>query len=173
VEITDTGVDIAGLVSTIKNSIKKANVSGTDAASDLRVVSIDLVLNTVATEKAGGGVELRVPFVGMKLKFGANVTRKDTHTIEMTLIPPDLDDRPQLRSFDIEESLVTAIETIRAVVGQAAQGDVPFVLKHGSVEIEFVVTSTGTISLGVEGELSKEVTHTLRLHLGQPTHSQS
>ena len=87
-EITDTGVDIPGLVSTIKNSIRKANVSGADATSDMRVVSIDLVLNTVATEKAGGGVELRVPFVGMKLKFGANITRKDTHTIEMTLIPP-------------------------------------------------------------------------------------
>ena len=164
-DITDSGVGIAGLVSTIKNSIKKANVSGVEGKSDLRVMSIDLSLRTVATEKAGGGVELRVPFVGMKLKFGANITRQDTHTIDMTLSPPDLLRHPAALTRS-EESLVMAIETIRAVVAQAAEGDEPFVLDSSSVEISFVVTREGTITLGVEGELSKAVTNTLRLQLG-------
>ena len=167
-EITDSGVDIAGLVSTIKSSIKKANVSGADNSGDLQVVSVDLSLRTIATTKAGGGVELRVPFVGMKLKFGAGITNQDTHTIDMTLVPPDQLAEPELRTFDVEEGLVTAIETIRAVVAQAAEGDLPFLLKHGGVEISFVVTRTGTISLGVEGELTNEITHTLRLGLGPP-----
>ena len=168
-EITDSGVDIAGLVSTIKSSIKRANVSGADKSSDLQVVSVDLSLRTIATRKAGGGVELRVPFVGMKLKFGADVTNQDTHTIDMTLVPPDQLAEPGLRTFDVEESLVTAIETIRATMAEAAKGDPPFLLKHGGVEISFVVTRSGTISLGVEGELSNEITHTLHLGLGPLT----
>jgi len=38
-------------------------------------------------------------------------------------------------------------------------------LAASTVDISFVVTETGTISLGVEGELASEVTHTLRLGL--------
>jgi hypothetical protein len=166
-----TGVDVTALVSAIKASIKKANVSSTNPGRDLQVTSIDLVLNTVATEKSGGGVELRVPFIGMKLKFGANVTHNDTHAINMTLIPEPVT-RGVLRGT-IEDNLVAAIQTIRAVVAEAAGGDDPFGLQQSAVEIAFAITSAGTLTLGVEGELSKTVSHTLRLHLGPAAPGQS
>jgi hypothetical protein len=39
------------------------------------------------------------------------------------------------------------------------------VLSAGKVDISFAITQAGTISLGVDGELANELTHTLRLGL--------
>ena len=58
-----------------------------------------------------------------------------------------------------------AIETIRAAVASAAGGDDPFILEDSSVTISFAVTSEGTISIGVDGSLSDELTHTLVVSL--------
>ena len=66
---------------------------------------------------------------------------------------------------NVEQTLVNAIDTIRAVVVSAAQGRDPWILSTSNVNISFVVTKDGQISLGVEGELSSEVTQTLRLSL--------
>ena len=65
----------------------------------------------------------------------------------------------------IEEALVSAITSIRTVASQAAGGDDPWILSESTVDIAFAITRSGTISLGVDGELSDEVTHTLRLRL--------
>jgi hypothetical protein len=163
-----SGFAVEDIVGTIKGAIKRANVSTDGTGSDLRVTSFGLTLKVVATTKGGGGLEFRVPFIGMKLKFGASVTAEDTHSIDMTLVPPDLleEEQSKLRGVSVEDNLVSAIETIRSVVVAAAQGDDPFSLKNGTVEISFVITKEGNISLGVEGELKGEVTHTLRLGLG-------
>jgi hypothetical protein len=61
--------------------------------------------------------------------------------------------------------LVDAINTIRAAVASAEIGDDPFTLTESSVDISFAVTAEGTISLGVEGGLANELTHTLTLGL--------
>jgi hypothetical protein len=60
---------------------------------------------------------------------------------------------------------VEAIETIRAVVATAAAGDDPFVLNDSTITISFAVTAEGSISIGVNGSLSDELTHTLTLGL--------
>ena len=52
-----------------------------------------------------------------------------------------------------------------AAMASAAEGDDPWVLASGVVELEFAVQRNGRISLGAEGELANEVTHTLRLTL--------
>ena len=49
---------------------------------------------------------------------------------------------------------------------QAARGDDPWLLSAGTIDITFAITQTGTISLGADGELASELTHTLRLELG-------
>ena len=64
-----------------------------------------------------------------------------------------------------EELLVQAISTIRRVMTTAAEGDDPWVLSTGKVDIAFAITKTGSISLGVDGELADELTHTLRIGL--------
>ena len=60
---------------------------------------------------------------------------------------------------------MNAIATVRAVAAEAAAGDDPWVLSASTIDIRFAITETGTISLGVDGELANEVTQTLRLGL--------
>jgi hypothetical protein len=99
----------------------------------------------------------------MKFSVGAKVTRQDTHRIDITLIPPEAGGR-EVRD-DIEAALVDAIAAIRSVMASAAGGDEPWVLSTSEVEISFVVTKEGSISLGAEGEFANEVTNKLRLVL--------
>jgi len=60
---------------------------------------------------------------------------------------------------------VGAIETIRTAVASAASGDDPFILNDSTITISFAITTEGTISIGIDGSLSDEVTHTLSLAL--------
>jgi hypothetical protein len=101
----------------------------------------------------------------MKLSVGAKVTKKDTHTIDITLVPPKDQDIRQVRGGEVEDVLVTAIATIRDVMARAAEGDDPWVLSTSTIDISFAITQTGTITLGVDGELANELTQTLRLGL--------
>jgi hypothetical protein len=163
--VTEDGVPIEELIDTIKQAIKTASVSSTDLDRDLRVCSVQLTLNAVAIRSLGGGVDFRIPFIGMLVKLGNKITKQDTHAIDISLIPPDLKGRPELRESDIESVFVDAITTIRTAVASAAAGDDPFILTQSSVNISFAVTAEGTISLGVDGSLSNELTHTLTLGL--------
>ena len=164
----DVGVPVNDLVTAVKNAIKTANVSVTDTDRDLAVTSVYLRLNTVLTVTAGGGLDFRVPFIGMKVKIGGSVTRQDTHTMEMTLIPEDSPAVIETRDVSVEDILVDAIETVRAVMAHADGGDDPFTLRDSAVELSFGVAENGTISLGIDGELKDEVTHMMRLTIGRP-----
>lgn len=166
-KVTDEGVPINSLVSVVKESIKQAGVSRTSQTRDLQVASVQLILDVVASKTVGGRLDFRVPFIGMKLSLGAKVTNKDTHTIDITLVPPE--ERPT-RGGDVSEVLVSAIVTIRDVMTQAAAGDDPWALSAGIIDISFAVTQTGTISLGADGELANELTNTLRLTLEPRAH---
>jgi hypothetical protein len=165
VKVTDEGVPVDTLIGVVKDSIKRARVSRTSQTSDLRVASVQLILHVVASKAAGGGLDFCVPFIGMKLRLGAKVTRKDTHTIDITLVPPEDQDTRQVRGGDVEEVLVNAIATIRDVLTKAAEGDDPWVLSTSAINISFAITQTGSISLGADGELANELTQTLRLGL--------
>jgi hypothetical protein len=164
-KVTDAGVAVDSLISVVKESIKQAGVSRTSPDQDLRVASVQLILEVVATRTTGSGVDFRVPFIGMKLRLGAKVTKKDTHTIDITLAPPGERATRQVRSGEVQDVLVNAIATIRDVVAKAAEGDDPWVLSGSTIDITFAINQTGTISLGIDGELAGELTHTLRLGL--------
>jgi NTP-dependent ternary system trypsin peptidase co-occuring protein len=163
--ITDEGVPVDNLVSVIKDSIRRAGVSRSSPDTDLRVASVQLILEVVASTTAGGGVDFCVPFIGMKLSLGGKVTKKDTHKIDITLVPPEERDTRQVRGGDVEQALINAIATIRHVMATTAEGDDPWLLSAGIVDISFAITQTGTICLGINGELTNELTHTLRLGL--------
>jgi len=163
-QVTEDGVPVQELIAAVKDAIKTANVSSTNADRDLRVGSVRLVLHTIATRSSGGGLSFTVPFIGMQFKLGGKITRHDTHEVEISLVPPPADgETEEVRG--IEEVLVEAVETIRAAVASAAGGDDPFILQDSSVTIEFGVTAEGYISIGVDGSLSDELTHTLVLGL--------
>jgi hypothetical protein len=161
----NNGVAVHDLVAAVKRAIMAANLSSGNSGRDLRVGAVRLTLNVVATRKSGGVIDFRIPIVGMQIKVGHKVSSKDTHTIRISLIPPDLKDQVELRGADIESALIEAIETTRIAVASGAGGDDPFELRDSSVEISFVITEEGTISLGMEGELTDEVAHTLELTL--------
>jgi Trypsin-co-occurring domain 2 len=164
VRVTDQGVAVDTLISVVKDSIRQAGVSRAAQAGDLQVASVRLILDVVASKTAGGGLDFRVPFIGMRLTVGAKVTKKDTHTIDIALVPPEDRDTRQVRG-EVEDALVNAIATIRNVMTKAAEGDDPWLLSAGTIDISFAITRTGTISVGVDGELASELTHTLRLEL--------
>jgi Trypsin-co-occurring domain 2 len=163
--VDDYSVPIDELVAAVKEAIRAANISATDTGRDLRVATIDLSLKAVATRKAGGGLDFRVPVLGWKVKVGADHTRQSTHTIDISLVPRPAGKQFEVRGGDVEETLVDAITTIRAAITAAGAGDDPFVLDKGTIELAFAVTDKGTISVGVEGELTDEVTNTLQLGL--------
>jgi hypothetical protein len=165
VKVTDEGVPVETLIGVVKDSVKRAGISRVSQNGDLQVASVRLILDVVATKTAGGGLDFRVPFIGMKLRVGGKITRKDTHTIDITLVPPGEHATRQLRGGDVEDVLVNAIATVRTVATEAAAGDDPWVLSASTIDIRFAITETGSISLGVDGELANEVTQTLRLGL--------
>jgi hypothetical protein len=165
VKVTDQGVPVDTLVRVVKDSVKRAGVSRTSDAKDLQVGSVRLILEVVASKTAGGGLEFFVPFIGMKLKVGAKVTKAETHTIDIALVPPQKSKVREVRGGDVETALVEAISTIRQAMVSAAGGDDPWVLSEGTVDISFAITKTGTISIGADGELASELTNTLRLVL--------
>src|SRR6516225_7680270 len=76
VKVTDQGVPVETLISVVKDSIKRAGISRTSQDRDLQVASVQLILDVVAAKTVGGGLDFRVPFIGMKLRVGGKVTNK-------------------------------------------------------------------------------------------------
>src|SRR5580704_18908400 len=105
-KVTDEGVAVDTLISVVKDSIKQAGVSQTSPTRDLQVASVRLILEVVASKTAGGGLDFRVPFIGMKLSVGTKVTKKDTHTIDIALVPPKETATRQVRGGEVEAVLV-------------------------------------------------------------------
>jgi hypothetical protein len=157
---------VGELIAAVKNAIKAASVSVTDAGRDLAVTSFSLKLNTVATATTGGGIDFRVPFIGMKVTLGASVERQNTQVIELTLVP-EAGPAIETRDLPVELILVDAIETIRGIMATAVGGDDPFVLQDSAVELSFGVAADGSICFGINGELKDETTHILRLTIGR------
>ncbi|HET6499790.1 MAG TPA: trypco2 family protein [Amycolatopsis sp.] len=168
-EVTDSGVPVGSLIDAVKAAVKEAGVSAADPARTVRVTAIRLVLATVATTTAGAKLEFRVPVIGMDVKFGSAVTRQRTHTLDITLVPPDLAPAHEVRGGAVDEVLLDAIETVTAAVERAAGGDDPFLLKESTVELAFAVTETGSISLGLDGETQDAITHQLKITLAAAT----
>jgi hypothetical protein len=165
VNITEDGVPVPDVIDAVKRAIKTANVSTTDQGRDLRVGSVSLILYAIAVRSSVGGLNFHIPFIGMEVQFGASLTTRDTHEIEINLTPPGEEDRAELRDDGLDNVLVEAIETIRAAVASAAGGYDPFVLNDSTITISFAVTAAGSISIGVNGSLSDELTHRLVLAL--------
>jgi hypothetical protein len=164
-KVTEDGVSVQDVIAAVKLAIKEANVSATDEGRDLRVGSVRLVLHALATRAVGGGLSFTVPFIGMPVRLGTKVTKSDTHEIEINLIPPGQEAGHEVREAPLDLALVDAIETVRAVVASTADGDDPFALNDAKITLSFALTADGDISIGVDGSMTDEVTHTLVLAL--------
>lgn len=164
-KVTEEGVPVQDVIAAVKLAIKEANVSAADENRDLRVNSVRLVLRALAVRTAGGRLSFTVPFIGMPVRLGTKVTKSDTHEIEVNLRSPDQSAGEEVREACLDQALVDAIETVRAVIASTSEGDDPFTLNDAQITLSFAVTAEGEISIGVDGSLSNEVTHTLALGL--------
>ena len=163
--VTDVGVPVQDVIAAVKLAIKEANVSATDEGRDMRVGSVTLILNALATRSAGGALSFTIPFIGMQVRLGAKVTKNDTHEIEVTLVPPVQQAGYEVREVPLDAVLVDAIETIRAIVASTEAGDDPFTLSDAKITLSFAVTADGHISIGLDASTTDEVTQTLILAL--------
>jgi hypothetical protein len=120
VNVTEDGVPVPDVIEAVKRAIKTASVSATDQGRDLRVGSVSLILHAIAVRSSGGGLNFRIPFIGMQVQFGGKLTTRDTHEIEINLTPPGEEDRAEVRDSGLDDVLVEAIETIRAAVARRA-----------------------------------------------------
>lgn len=165
VKVTEDGVPVQDVIAAVKLAIKEANISATDEDRDLRVDSVKLVLHALATRTVGGGLNFTLPFIGMPVRLGTKVTKSDTHEIEINLIPPGQEAGHEIREASLDAALVDAIDTVRSVVASTANGDDPFTLNDAKVTLSFAITAEGDISIGIDGSMTDEVTHTLVLAL--------
>jgi hypothetical protein len=165
VRVTTDGVPVQDVIAAVKLAIKEANVSATNEGRDLRVGSVRLVLHTLATRTAGGGLSFTVPFIGMPVRFGTKVTRSDTHEIEVSLVPPTQELGEEVREASLDIALEDSIATVRTLLASAALGDDPFILDDATITMSFAITAEGDISIGIDGSISGEVTHSLILAL--------
>ena len=164
-KVTQAGVPVQDVITAVKLAIKEASVSTTDQDRDLRVNSVRLVLHALATRAVGGGLNFTIPFIGMGVRLGTKVTKRDTHEIEINLAPPGQQAGEEVREASLDLALVDAIETVRAVVASSSDGDDPFALNEAKITLSFAVTAEGDISIGIDGSMSDEVTQTLILGL--------
>ncbi|WP_436534891.1 trypco2 family protein [Actinoplanes sp. HUAS TT8] len=160
------GIAFVEIIAAIKKAVKKANLSAADLPRDLKITEVTVSTTAMARQTLGGGVELTVPFVGLKL--GGNLERswRSAQRVEITLVPPAPDEEIEVRGGNVEKALVEAISTVRAALSAAAGGEDPFVLKSSTVVLDFVVTDSGTIKIVGAGEAGDEETQTVTLKLG-------
>jgi NTP-dependent ternary system trypsin peptidase co-occuring protein len=162
--LDDDGLAVEELVGAVRRAAAQAAISDADAGRDMRITGLELTLHAVAKRDVGSKLEFRIPVLGMPISIGAKVTTHDTHKIKISLVP--VASGHQVRGGDVEETLVQAIETVRAVVARGLGESDAFEHRSSEVELSFAVTDSGSIALVGTADLSGEVTHTLKLTLG-------
>src|SRR5688500_7940353 len=104
-KVTEAGVPIDSLIDAVKTAVKEAGISTTDTDRTIRVVSVQLVLNAMATTRGGAKLEFMIPFIGINIRLGTSITVADTHTLDITLVPSDLAPTHEVRAADVDEVL--------------------------------------------------------------------
>jgi hypothetical protein len=100
----------------------------------------------------------------MPVSFGAKLTTRDTHQIRISLAPSV---SHEVRGGEeVEETLVQAIETVRAVVARGVADADTFEHRSSEIELSFAVTENGSVALVGTADLTGEITHPLKLTLG-------
>jgi hypothetical protein len=164
-KVSNDTVRVQDLIEAVQRSIVAANLSAANPHRDMRVSAMELTLNTMATSTAGGGLELKVPVIGLRLKAGTKLTKVDLHTLVITLEAAPRRAIGELRDLEVDAALVSAVEQVRSTVAAAGAGDDPFMLRDSTLTLSFGITAEGSIVLGFEGNLQDAVTQALKLTL--------
>jgi hypothetical protein len=160
----NAGMPVDELIAKVKDALIEAGVTSANHRAGLRVRSVQLILEVIATGAIGGRLNFHVPFFGTEFAVGGRRTQRDTHTIDITLVP-SAQPSPGAARGGIRDVLVEAIRRVRQTVASASEGEDPWCLSTATVDISFGVTKDGTISVTAESGMTSETTNTLRLSL--------
>jgi hypothetical protein len=164
---TSVPISVAPGLEEVVRQIKEAiNAFQREAAAEgkgIEIKAVDLSLEAVALRDAGGQLKFTVPFVGLEVEIGGKLAKEQTQTINLTLFPTK-----QVEEFsppEIGPELLEGMRVIREAVRYAAEGEPRFDLREPKVELSFVVTKEGKVTLFVAGEMKDTITHKAKLTL--------
>ncbi len=164
--LDDDGLAVEDLVTAVRRAAARASIAEADAGRDMRITGLELTLHVLAKRDHGARLEFRIPVLGLPITLGAKVTTQDTHKIKISLTPAAVPAHEVRGGDEVEDTLVQAIETVRAVVARGLGDQDAFTHQSSEVELTFAVTGTGAIALLGTADLTDEITHTLKLTLG-------
>jgi len=170
-ESTSTGMDVESVISKVKQAILAAEIKRENDQA-LQLESLDLTLKAFAETEVGGEIKIKIPVINLEIGMGGSLTQQETQTIEINLKPPEVlkEERVEAitKEIDLKSSLADAINIIRNGIKAAAAGEPEFVLDKATVELNFVVTEKGEITVVAKGSLEIETTNGLKLTLTRP-----
>lgn len=164
---SDSSLTIGEVISQVKEAVRRANVVGRDGTS-IAISKLDLTLQVVKDLSGGISGNWTVPVVGVGVGVQAKIDRAATSTIKLQLVPPSpVQGSVQAlgTKVNVADDLVDAIEVIKAGVLAGATDEPRFDMATGSVELSFVVTVRGGISIIALAERSEATSHGLTLTL--------
>lgn len=163
-DVQDSSVDVEDLIDSIKRGLSQADLTIPGRLRDLRIVGIGLELHVIARRSEGGGLRFRVPVIGIELLAGARTDSLATTTISLSLEPIERKDAA-FKAPSFEAEIIQAVNTVRDTVRFAQGGRDPWVLRAGTIEIQFGVTKEGSLQLFLDRSVSSEHINTLTIEI--------
>ena len=163
--VSSQRVSVQELIDSVKNAIRYTGLAVTSEGRKLQIRTVGLRLQTVIEHSDGVGLQFSVPVVGWTAGVDASREAVTTQTLELAfepVVPPLL----MRGAVTVEQALVDGINALKGALQYAQIGDNPWNLLSGRVELEFVVTLQGSISLVVDRNKSQEGTQKLSLEIG-------
>jgi hypothetical protein len=157
----DVGSQIDKVISRVKTAIREVEQRSYKSQMGIRIEKLDLTLKAYNSKE--GGIELKLPIVDTALGLETNISKGETQTIELTLVP--VEETKLFGDEEIEENLVNLIMGIEQGIKKALVDAPRFKLQKASVELNFVVNGGGKISIVAKGGMKSETTHNLKLYL--------
>jgi hypothetical protein len=163
-------VTIDSVLTEIQKGLAKAQTEIVDQGMP-PLKSVQVTLQTVATQKVGGTLKLLI------FSIGSTVTKERTQQLTLTLKPPALKKELVAGAPSIAEGLTQALVSAAAGVQAARTGTPPLVLDTLEVQLSFVVTREGgaggsvtiaPVTLELKGDISKKAVHQLKVTLAPP-----
>lgn len=132
---------------------------------------VDLALQTVITEKAGGGFNFWI------ISIGGTWQKDRSQELDITLVPPSPGGPKQISTASLTETLVQSIVSAAQGINTAGNGNIPLKTSSVVLKISFTVKLDGNaeiktpqllpITANATGDLAKTAVQTLTLTFGK------
>ncbi|MEM6429984.1 MAG: trypco2 family protein [Deinococcota bacterium] len=134
----------------------------------INLEKIDLELNTVIKKGAGINLELAIPLVNFEVGANSEAGEEKTQTLRLSLVPSKKDlnrnTNESIRDISIQDELTNGIRAIAELIDFIAAGRLGLTMESSSVNLAFVFTTEGKISVLTRVLTEKEVSHSITLY---------